>query len=230
MRVELSSDGGPCRLGVADTGAGIAPADQATIFEAFRQASGGRRAGGHRARADARPPARRGPRRPIDARVRGRPRQPVQRRAAARASCRGDARRRPRPSAPRAASARPRDRGRPLRRANSCGSTSRRPGSRRRSPPTAAPGIEWATDAATRRRSSSTSCCPTSTAGRSSSGSRARRRPATSRSSSCRCVDDAPLGIALGAVDYFVKPVAREALLGVARPADVHDARSGRAP
>jgi signal transduction histidine kinase/DNA-binding response OmpR family regulator len=27
-------------------------------------------------------------------------------------------------------------------------------------------------------------------------------------------VDDAPLGIALGAVDYFVKPVAREALLG----------------
>ena len=27
-------------------------------------------------------------------------------------------------------------------------------------------------------------------------------------------IDDAPLGIALGAVDYFVKPVAREALLG----------------
>jgi DNA-binding response OmpR family regulator len=27
-------------------------------------------------------------------------------------------------------------------------------------------------------------------------------------------VDDAPLGFALGAVDYFVKPVAREALLG----------------
>ena len=27
-------------------------------------------------------------------------------------------------------------------------------------------------------------------------------------------VDDAPLGIALGAVDYFVKPVGREALLG----------------
>jgi signal transduction histidine kinase/DNA-binding response OmpR family regulator len=38
VRVELSSDGATCRLVVIDTGPGIAPADQATIFEAFRQA------------------------------------------------------------------------------------------------------------------------------------------------------------------------------------------------
>jgi signal transduction histidine kinase/DNA-binding response OmpR family regulator len=37
--VELSSDGVTCRLVVVDTGAGIDPADQAAIFEAFRQAS-----------------------------------------------------------------------------------------------------------------------------------------------------------------------------------------------
>ena len=36
-------------------------------------------------------------------------------------------------------------------------------------------------------------------------------------------VDNAPLGFALGAVDYFVKPVAREALLGSLEPPDVHD-------
>jgi signal transduction histidine kinase/DNA-binding response OmpR family regulator len=37
--VELSSDGETCRLVVVDTGPGIDPADQATIFEAFKQAS-----------------------------------------------------------------------------------------------------------------------------------------------------------------------------------------------
>ncbi len=37
--VELSKDGESCRLVVVDTGPGIAPEDQATIFEAFRQAS-----------------------------------------------------------------------------------------------------------------------------------------------------------------------------------------------
>jgi len=40
VRVELSSDGERARLVVVDTGGGIAPADQATIFEAFRQAPG----------------------------------------------------------------------------------------------------------------------------------------------------------------------------------------------
>ncbi len=37
--VELSTDGETCRLVVVDTGPGIAPEDQATIFEAFRQTS-----------------------------------------------------------------------------------------------------------------------------------------------------------------------------------------------
>ena len=37
--VELSSDGDTCRLVVVDTGPGIPAADQAAIFEAFRQAS-----------------------------------------------------------------------------------------------------------------------------------------------------------------------------------------------
>ena len=38
VRVELARDGRTCRLAVIDTGVGIAPDDQATIFEAFKQA------------------------------------------------------------------------------------------------------------------------------------------------------------------------------------------------
>ena len=38
VQVELSRAGDTCRFDVVDTGAGIAPADQATIFEAFKQA------------------------------------------------------------------------------------------------------------------------------------------------------------------------------------------------
>jgi signal transduction histidine kinase/DNA-binding response OmpR family regulator len=40
VRVELSRGGDTCRIDVIDTGGGIAATDQATIFEAFRQAPG----------------------------------------------------------------------------------------------------------------------------------------------------------------------------------------------
>nr|MBA2300098.1 response regulator [Chloroflexota bacterium] len=40
VRVELSRQGDTCRLEVVDTGGGIAATDQATIFEAFQQAPG----------------------------------------------------------------------------------------------------------------------------------------------------------------------------------------------
>ncbi len=66
---------------------------------------------------------------------------------------------------------------------------------------------------AARRRSCSTSCCPASTAGRSCAGSRPTRICATSRSSSSPSSTSARSGLALGAVDYLVKPVDRDALL-----------------
>ena len=202
------------RSSVADTGIGIAEADQERIFDAFQQ--GGRAArtgGGHRPRPHADAPDRRAARRADlgDERAgRGqhlRVRDPAGGRRRRRPGGATDAE-----PAPRPAPDRRRHRGRPaLRRAADAppeGAGLRR----RRWPRDGDEGLELVRGSSTRRPSSSTSTCRGWTAGTCSRASRRTPPPRACRWSIVSMSTSAAR-FALGAAEYLVKPVTASDLL-----------------